>query len=166
MGSLGVWGRYAPAVPSDEAHEHRLTLIGIAALIQPWDGIQRVVDPASDLEPNGRVALARLVDDPDKLHVVVRLAAQIQDAPAVTSDRDDFGISMPRTAGGSELHDRIEQMLGRDPEQHRPPRLSWGQLIEALANAGVSVTEQERIDAPLTIELSPQVKAQLADAGP
>jgi hypothetical protein len=31
---------------------------------------------------------------------------------------------------------------------------------------GVVVTEQELIDAPLAIELSPQVKAQLADAQP
>jgi hypothetical protein len=160
------WGRYAPAVPADEAHEHRLTLIGIAALVKAWDGLQRVLDPASDLEPSGRVAPARFANDPDKLHVVVRLTAQIQDAAPVTSDRDDFGISMPRRAGGSELYDAINQMLGRDPEQHRPPRLSWGQLIEALANVGVSVTEQELIDAPLTIELSPEVKAQLADAGP
>jgi hypothetical protein len=30
---------------------------------------------------------------------------------------------------------------------------------------GVSVTEKELIDAPLTIELSPEVKAQLANAG-
>src|ERR1035437_7715165 len=52
------WGRYAPAVPADEAHEHRLTLIGIAALVKAWDGLQRVLDPASDLEPSGRAAPA------------------------------------------------------------------------------------------------------------
>lgn len=68
--------------------------------------------------------------------------------------------------GGPDLQDAINQMLGRDPEQHRPPRLSWDHLIDALANVGVVVTEQELIDAPLAIELSPQVKAQLADAQP
>ena len=190
------WGRYAPAVPADEAHEHRLTLIGIAALVKAWDGLQRVLDPASDLEPSGRVAPARFANDPDKLHVVVRLTAQIQDAAPVTSDRDDFGISMPRhglaaiwhryrgarltedptketellrrnhRVGMPDLQDAINQMLGRDPEQHRPPRLSWGHLIDALANVGVAVTEQELIDAPLIIELAPAVKAQLADTGP
>lgn len=165
MPSLGISCRYAPAVPADEAHEHRLTLIGIAALVKPWDGIQRVLDPANDLEPRGRAALARLANDSDKVHVIVRLTAQIQEAAPVASDRDDFGISMPRPAGGSELYDAINQMLGRDPDQHRPPRLSWGQLIAALANVGVSVTEKELIDAPLTIELSPEVKAQLANAG-
>jgi hypothetical protein len=46
-------------------------------------------------------------------HIIVRLAAQIQDAPPVTSDRDDLGISMPRRGDGSELHDAINQMLGR-----------------------------------------------------
>jgi hypothetical protein len=166
MPALGTWCRYAHAVPADEAHEHRLTLLGIAALVKPWDGTQRVVDPASDLETSGRVAPARFANDPDKLHVIVRLTAKIQDVAPVTSDRDDFGISMPGRAVGSELYDAVNQMLGRDPEQHRPPRLSWGQLIDALANVGVCVTEQELIDTPLTVELSPEVKAQLADAGP
>lgn len=80
-------------------------------------------------------------NDPETLHVIVRLTAQIQDGAPVTSDRD-FGISMPH-GGGSELGDAINQMLGRDPEQHRPPRLSWAQLIGAFANVGVSVTGQD-----------------------
>jgi hypothetical protein len=54
-------------------------------------------------------------------------------------------------------------MLGRDPELHRPPRLAWGQLVDALAAAGLAVSEQELIDAPLTIELLPGVRAQLAE---
>jgi hypothetical protein len=103
-------------------------------------------------------------NDPETLHVIVRLTAQIQDGAPVTSDRD-FGISMPH-GGGSELGDAINQMLGRDPEQHRPPRLSWSQLIDAFAIVGVSVTEQELIDVPLTIELSAEVEARLADARP
>ena len=111
-------------------------------MVKPWDGVQRVLDPASEVEPSGRVAPARFANDPDTLDVIVRLAAQIQDGAPVTSDRDDFGISMPR-GGGSELGDAINQMLGRDPEQHRPPRLSWAQLIGAFANVGVSVTGQD-----------------------
>ena len=72
---------------------------------------------------------------------------------------------MPRPVASSEMSAAINQMLGRDPK-HRPSRLSWGQLTRAPANPGVSLTEQELIDAPLTIELSPQVKAQLADTDP
>src|SRR5579864_6924454 len=29
-----------------------------------------------------------------------------------------------------DVEDAINQLLGRDPELHRPPRLSWGHLIE------------------------------------
>lgn len=53
-------------------------------------------------------------------------------------------------------------MLGRDPMLHRPPRLAWGGLIEALAGAGIVVSEQQLIDARLTIELSPAARAQIA----
>ena len=53
-------------------------------------------------------------------------------------------------------------MLGRDPKLHRPPRLAWGGLIDALVGTGIVVTEQELIDAPLTIELSAEVKRQTA----
>ena len=31
----------------------------------------------------------------------------------------------------------VDQMLGRDPEQHRPPRISWETLIDRLAEAGI-----------------------------
>jgi hypothetical protein len=43
---------------------------------------------------------------------------------------------------------------------------SCGQLIDALAGVGVTVTEQELIDAPLTIELAPEVQAQISENEP
>jgi hypothetical protein len=134
--------------------------------------------------------------DPDKLHVRVRLSALLKDGATVTSAGDDFGISTPRPGAGAiwhryrgprlsddpateaemlnrryrveraDIEDAINQMLGRDPELHRPPRLSWGQLIDALADAGVTTTEQELIAAPLTIELTPEVQTQLSEAAP
>ena len=52
-------------------------------------------------------------------------------------------------------------MLGRDPMLHHPPRLSWGKLIEALDEAGASVRESELIEASLTIELAPDLQAEL-----
>jgi hypothetical protein len=60
-----------------------------------------------------------------------------------------------------EIEDGINQMLGRDPSLHRPPRLSWHSLIRALDQAGVRVSERDLIDVPLTIELTPEVQAEL-----
>jgi hypothetical protein len=64
--------------------------------------------------------------------------------------------------GRPDIEDGINQMLGRDPEMHRPPRLAWGHLIAALAAEHIQVTEQELIDAPLTVELERQLAAALA----
>jgi hypothetical protein len=63
-----------------------------------------------------------------------------------------------------DIEDGINQMLGRDPSLHHPPRLAWQRLIEALEQAGVRVTERELIDAPLTVELTPEVQAELKRA--
>lgn len=41
-----------------------------------------------------------------------------------------------------DVEDAINQLLGRDPEMHRPPRLSWGRLIELLADHGKVVSEE------------------------
>jgi hypothetical protein len=61
----------------------------------------------------------------------------------------------------NDIHDGINQMLGRDPDLHHPPRLSWQKLISALRDAGISVTEQDLIAAPLTVELSSEVQTEL-----
>ena len=39
-------------------------------------------------------------------------------------------------------------MLGRDPEQTAPPRLSWGPLVSALDDEGIRISEAELIDLP------------------
>ncbi len=52
-------------------------------------------------------------------------------------------------------------MLGRDPEQHHSPRLAWGRLIEALATAGLNVSEEELIQVPLTMGLDDEGRAAL-----
>jgi len=61
----------------------------------------------------------------------------------------------------NDIQDGINQMLGRDPDLHHPPRLSWQKLISALNDAGISVTEQDLIGVPLTVELSPEVQSEL-----
>jgi hypothetical protein len=60
------------------------------------------------------------------------------------------------------VQDAINQMLGRDPEQHRPPRLSWQGLLAALAGEGIQATEQDLIDTPLRLDLSDEVKPRSA----
>ena len=88
--------------------------------------------------------------------------------PQLSQDPADEAELLDRSyrLGLTDIEDAINQMLGRDPEQRRPPRLAWGRLIEALADAGMVATEQELIDAPLTVELSPEVEAEIAHTSP
>lgn len=153
----------------------RATVDRIIARVTQWSGVQVLVqEDKGDSDKRDQSALGRT---PDKLHVGVRLAAVTADGASVTSDRDDFGITLPRhvprrqrsrsTARATEkltrdIEEAINQMLGRDPKLHRPPRLAWGGLIDALAGTGIVVSEQELIDAPLAIELSPETRAQIA----
>ncbi len=59
-----------------------------------------------------------------------------------------------------DVEDAVNQLLGRDPEQHRPPRLAWEPLIELLAKRGVSVTEDKLIAMPFVFEFSDALQAQ------
>ena len=63
--------------------------------------------------------------------------------------------------GLSDIEDAVNQMLGRDQEQHLPPRLSWDGLVKALAAAGITTTEQELIKAPIRLVLSDAVRVEL-----
>ncbi len=125
---------------------------------------------------------------PEMLNVYVSLSAHTTDGQHIRSDGSDFGMGGPRRgvwhrhhepapasqdpqaqiayvqahrAGLVDIEDGINQMLGRDPELHRPPRLSWGKLITTLAEHDIQVTEQDLINAPLTVELHPEVRAEL-----
>ena len=152
----------------------RATVDRIIARVTRWSGVQVLVqEDNGDSDKHDHSALERA---PDKLHVSVRLTALAADGASVTSDRDDFGIILPRlprrqrsrsTARATEkltrdIEEAIDQMLGRDPKLHRPPRLAWGGLIDALAGAGIVVSERELIDTPLTIELSPEASGHIA----
>ena len=125
---------------------------------------------------------------PDRYDVVVRLCAELSDGRRIQSPAGDFSMSGPSRGIGA-IHHRykgpplpddeaeqqaaleryrvgpwdiesgINQMLGRDPEQHRPPRLSWENLISALDSEGIVVSEDDLIAAPLTVEYAPEVKA-------
>jgi hypothetical protein len=70
--------------------------------------------------------------------------------------RETYQVGLP------DIKDAINQMLGRDPDQHRPPRLSWNHLLDALVEVGIEIAEEELIALPIDIELSDQVRAEIA----
>jgi len=59
------------------------------------------------------------------------------------------------------VEDAMNQLLGRDSEMHRPPRLSWGPLIELLAEHGKVVSEEELIATPFVFEFTAQALSAL-----
>jgi hypothetical protein len=63
-----------------------------------------------------------------------------------------------------DVEDAMNQLLGRDPEMHRPPRLSWGRLIELLAEHGKVVSEEELIAMPFVFEFPDESLAALENA--
>lgn len=60
-----------------------------------------------------------------------------------------------------DVEDAFNGMLGRDPEMHRPPRLSWEFLIELLAEHGKVVSEEELIAMPFRFEFAAEALAAL-----
>lgn len=65
-----------------------------------------------------------------------------------------------------DIEDAINQMLGRDPSQTSPPRLSWESLIRALHDEGIDISEAEIIDLPFVFEFSEELLAEIkADDG-
>lgn len=139
---------------------------------------------------DGRVRLL-VPGEPDRLAVTGRLFAQTAAGERLTCERLAMGIGLWRRGrsaiwkryvgppplpedptqrdrlleserlGRQDIEDAVNQMLGRDPDQHRPPRLSWSPLIELLADQGVQVSEPELIALPFRCELSPEVQDQL-----
>lgn len=130
----------------------------------------------------------------DRLAVVVRLAAEDNGGRLIESASDDFSASFHRRGvaalwhryrgprlsedpdeeteilqrtyrlGVSDIEDCVNQMLGRDPDQHTPPHLAWGNLITALERAGITANEEQLIATPLTVELDDKLEAELAAA--
>jgi hypothetical protein len=112
-------------------------------------------------------------DDPESLSVHVSLSAEDSDGrrgiwhrwhgPSLPDEREEADrlVRFEHRVDLHDIEDAINQMLGRDPTLHRPPRLSSGKLIDALDEAGVSVTERDLIETPLTVELAPEVQAEL-----
>jgi hypothetical protein len=61
-----------------------------------------------------------------------------------------------------DVEDAVNQMFGRDPEQHQVPRsVGWQQLMMALGEEGIEVTIEELKAAPFVCELSPGLVGEL-----
>jgi hypothetical protein len=129
-------------------------------------------------------------DQPDRLAVSAQLFADLVDGTRLRVTRGTMGAGMPRQGIAAiwkrysgpplpddpdqrdralenyrvtrqDVEDAINQLLGRDPEQHRPPRLSWEPLIELLAGHSITVTDDDLIALPFTFEFSDQLLAEL-----
>jgi hypothetical protein len=134
--------------------------------------------------------LADNIRSPEGLRLQVRLSAEDATGQLISSDCVDFGLGLQRRGvaaiyhryhgppiptgcdeveflqrnyrvGHTDIEDAINQMLGRDPDQHRPPRLAWDNLVVALTAARVNASETDLIATPLTVILTPEVKADL-----
>ncbi len=147
-------------------------------------------DERTDLVEGGRVQVVD--GDRDVLGVLARLYAQLESGERLVACRYAMGIGMRRSGPSAiwkryvgppplpsepveqerfldqyrvrrrDVEDAVDQMLGRDPEQHRPPRLSWSTLIDRLAQAGIEVTEEQLIGLPFRCQFSARLQAELA----
>jgi len=61
-----------------------------------------------------------------------------------------------------DVEDVLNYLLGRDPEQLRPPSLAWEPLIELLDREGITMTEDQLIETPFVFEFSDALLAELA----
>jgi hypothetical protein len=135
-------------------------------------------------------------NDPERLQVTARLFAETAAGERLVAERDSMGIGLWRNARSAiwkryvgppplpedpvihekfldeyrlrrrDIEDAVNQLLGRDPEQHRPPRLSWGLLVELLDRHGLQLTEDALIGLPFSFEFSAELVAQLAPDAP
>lgn len=80
-----------------------------------------------------------------RLHVHLSLETG-EGQEIATSTLPDLGVVR---AGPVEVAEAIDQLLGRDPRLHRPPKPSWGRVLEAAARAGVRVSERDLMFLPL-----------------
>jgi hypothetical protein len=131
--------------------QHQGAVQQVTATVRLWSGVQRLRGSSADVNQRAHHVPRGTHADPDNLHVRVRLAALLKDGATVDSADDDFGISTPRQGAGAiwhryrgprlsddpateaemlnhsyrvaqaDIEDAINQMLGRDPELHRPP---------------------------------------------
>jgi hypothetical protein len=80
--------------------------------------------------------------------------------PVDEKKRIDF-LRRTYRVGLHDIEDAINIMLGRDPTSDKGPKIPWEGLAAALAQAGIHMTEDELISAPLVVELDHDVQVEL-----
>jgi hypothetical protein len=109
------------------------------------------------------VGAAHFEDNRLRLHTW--LSAELDDGHTVGEgsgpDHGHVGL-----LSATNIHESVDQMLGRDPTLHRPPRLSWGGLIERLRGAGIPANEDSLIGLPIRVAIAPEVRARLVPHEP
>ncbi len=163
-----------------------VTIVNVGAVIE----MQSPRDTPSE-DGRGRLLVS---DEPDRLAVTGRLFAETSRGERLNCERLAMGIGLWRCGPSAiskgyvgppalpqdpiererfledyrvrhrDIEDAVNQMLGRDPDQHRPARLSWDTLIELLSKCGVELSEAQLIALPFRCELSPEVQTELAAA--
>ncbi|MGA2930414.1 MAG: hypothetical protein ABSG43_31420 [Solirubrobacteraceae bacterium] len=148
-------------------------------------------DERTDLASAGSVQVV-VSGESDQLAVVARLFAVLASGERPVASQYAIGIGLRRRGTGAiwkryvgppalpgdpdererflneyrirqrDVEDAVNQMLGRDPEQHRPPHLSWQTLIERLGKEGLELREDQLIELPFSCEA--RLPAQLADS--
>jgi hypothetical protein len=83
---------------------------------------------------------------------------RLSDDPAEEADLMERSYRVGRT----DIEDGIDQLLGRNAEMHRPPRLAWDPLITALSAADVTIGEDELIGLPMIVVFDDALAAELA----
>jgi len=166
--------------------------VAMRSMAERIAGLERLRPMHEARDPDGFKRIEEQQRSPDRYEVLVRLSAELSDGRRIQSPGTDFSIGAPRRGIGAihhryrgpplpddeteqraalddyhvgpwDIESAIDQMLGRDPEQHRPPRLSWGNLVKALADVGVVVSEDDLVDAPLTVEFDADVRSLFED---
>jgi hypothetical protein len=134
------------------------------------EGVRRVIvettlapGPAQVSAGSDRAAFA-VGAQPDEIYVHATLVAVVDAGQRVASGDPDMGCSVGRFEGDgasrrSEIEWHIRTMLG--VSDHRPPRLSWGRLIEHLAADGIVITEAELMALPLAIDFDSRLAREL-----
>jgi hypothetical protein len=117
----------------------------------------------------------------DDLSLGVLLFTEDRHGRLIEADTS-FGIAGPRNGAGAawcryhptcsqgssgyrvcalDISESIDQMLGRDPELHSPPRLAWDSLLAALWAVDLHVTVERLQAIPLAVVLGDDVEAEL-----
>jgi len=120
---------------------------------------EAIVEQARDtLDPEEYARWMAHLRSPGRIDLLVSLSAE-DSAGRLIDAGATLGLS--GHAARPDIEDGVNQMLGRDPRLHRPPRLAWDSLIAALGSAGIDATEEQLIETPMTVELDGEVQAAL-----